>query len=289
MKKTALSLLCILALCFCACDGTKEQSTDAAAETETQDSLRTAIAEKDSLLSLLAAVNNGMNEIKELEKLISVANLNSETPSRKQQLMNDMTLIKQALADRRKRLEALESRLSKSQNYSDEMKKTVESLKAQITQQEATIADLQKQLYTAKVTIADLNEDVDSLVTQNAQITKEKAAAEEESERLTNALNTCYYVVGSKKELKDNNIIKTGFLRKTKVMESDYELSYFTRADKRTLTELPLHSKKAKVLSKHPEGTYRIDEEPETKAKTLVILDTTRFWELSNFLIVQIN
>lgn len=276
-------------LSMCACDGNKNENPQEAVNTELNDSLRTALAEKDSLLSLFAAVSDGMNEIKEMENLLNVSNLNAETPSRKQQIVNDMALIKQALADRRKRLASLEARLSKSQNYNEEMKKTMETLRAQIEQQEQTIADLQSQLSAANIKIAELNQDVDSLVTQNAQVTKEKAAAQEESARLTDALNTCYYVVGSKSELKNNKIIETGFLRKTKVMESDYELSYFTRADKRTLTEIPLHSKKAKVLSNHPDGSYQINEDATTKAKTLVILDTNKFWELSNFLIVQIN
>ena len=86
---------------------------------------------------------------------------------------------------------------------------------------------------------------------------------------------------------KNNKIIESGFLKKTKVMETDYELSYFTKADKRTLNELPLHSDKAKVLSKHPSGSYTIVENGKTK--TLVINNPTKFWELSNFLIIQIN
>jgi hypothetical protein len=48
-----------------------------------------------------------------------------------------------------------------------------------------------------------------------------------------------------------------------------------------------LFSKKAKVLSKHPEGSYSIVDRGETKE--LVINDATSFWELTNFLIVQID
>ena len=61
----------------------------------------------------------------------------------------------------------------------------------------------------------------------------------------------------------------------------------FTKADKRTLTEIPLHSKKAKIYTKHPENSYRIDD--NNGVKTLVITNPEKFWELTNFLVVQIN
>ena len=91
----------------------------------------------------------------------------------------------------------------------------------------------------------------------------------------------------SKKELKENKIIETGFLRKTKIMEGDFERSYFTKADKRTLSRIPLHSKKAEVMSKHPAGSYEIVN--EANGKCLNILNSSKFWEYSNYLIVKIN
>ena len=82
-------------------------------------------------------------------------------------------------------------------------------------------------------------------------------------------------------------MIESGFLRKTKIMEGDYEKSSFTQADKRQLTSLNLHSKKAKVLSKHPEGSYQIIDNGNTKS--LRITNAAAFWELSNYLIIQVN
>lgn len=275
------------ALLMCACGGSKTETSQQDENAERYDSLQTALAEKDSLMALLSEVSEGMSQIKDMENILNTSNLTSEAPNKKQQILGDMALIQQALADRRQRLEALEARLSKSNNYTDEMKKTITNLKKQIQDQEETIRGLNDQLAAANLRIDQLNVSVDSLKNENTQVNIEKRAALDESERLTNELNTCYYVLGSKKELKDNKIIESGFLKKTKVMESDYELSYFTRADKRTLNELPLHSAKAKVLSKHPSGSYKIVD--NGNSKTLVIINSTKFWELSNFLIVQVN
>ena len=287
MKKFALYLLFLATLAIGACTSEKPETEQSDINVERADSLRTAIAEKDSLIALFSEISESMNQIKQVENLLNTTNLTAETTSQKQSIIGDIALVKQALADRRQRLATLEARLSKSNSYTAEMQKTLENLKTQIALQEETILDLQKQLADANIKIENLNDDVDSLITQNAQVTIEKNAAQDESERLTNALNTCYYVIGSNKELKENKIIESGFLRKTKVMESEYEISYFTKADKRTLTEIPLNSKKAKVLSKHPANSYSIIETGETK--TLVINNVNKFWELSNFLVVQVN
>ncbi|MGM9803851.1 MAG: hypothetical protein ACI308_06705 [Muribaculaceae bacterium] len=288
MKKIALPILILLSAMFVgACTGNKNENDSQSVSTEQYDSLRTALAEKDSLMAFFAEISEGMSRIKDMENILNNTNLISESPNRKTQILSDMALIQQALADRRQRLEALEAKLKRSSNYSAEMQKTIDQLKQQISEQEETIRSLNQQLEAAQLRIDQLNTSVDSLKIENESVTSEKIAAQAESQRLTNELNTCYYVIGSKKELKDNKIIESGFLRKTKVMESDYELSYFTRADKRTLNELPLHSNKAKVMSKHPADSYQIVE--KGNSKTLVITNSTKFWELSNFLIVQVN
>lgn len=288
MKKFAFPLLCLTALLLSACSQGQKQEAEAEEQnTELNDSLQTVNAEKDSLMAIVSEISDGMTQIKSLENLLNSSNLSTESPNKKQQIVSDMVIIKQALAERRERLATLEARLSKSNHYSAEMKKTVESLKAQIETQEQTITTLQDQLKEANVKIDELTTSVDSLQKTNEKVTTEKIAVQEEAARLTTQINTCYYAVGSKSELKAHKIIETGFLRKTKVMESDFEISYFTRADKRTLTEIPLHSAKAKVLSKHPSGSYALRE--RGTQKVLVINNATRFWELSNYLIVQIN
>ena len=181
----------------------------------------------------------------------------------------------------------MEKRLSQSTNYTTEMKKTIENLKKQLEVQQGTINDLTTQLKAAHIEITNLNTRVDSLVTVNNTVNQEKKEAQAESERLANELNVCFYAVGSKKELKENKIIETGFLRKTKIMEGDFVKSYFTKADKRTLSEIQLHSKKAEVMSKHPKESYTIVD--GASGKVLRINNSSRFWEFSNYLVVKVD
>lgn len=255
-----------------------------------QDSINTANAEKDSLMQLMGDIADGMTQIKELEDIVSVNNLNGETPDRKKQLRDDIVLIQQSINKHKQRLAELERRLKQSTNYNATMKKSIENLKAQLEDQQKTINGLTEQLAAAHIQIKNLNQSVDSLSNANKTVTREKEAAVQESKQLSHEvdnLNTCYYVIGSKKELKANKIIETGFLRKTKILEGDFEMSYFTKADRRTLSEIPLHSNKAQLLTNHPKDSYEIVD--HSNVKTLHILNAHRFWEKSNFLVVKVD
>ncbi|MBQ3960055.1 MAG: hypothetical protein II677_06155 [Muribaculaceae bacterium] len=297
MKKISIALIMVTVLSVMIGSCKKDNAADGQRTNEDSllnialnDSLATVRAEKDSLAVLMTEVSDGMNEIMDMQQLISAANLDIETRDRKAEIRNNIEAIKRAIDLRQKRLLQLEDRLRQSVTYTDEMKHSIESLKKQLTKQQGIIEDLTAKLAAANVTITNLNTRVDSLKTENKVVTQEKIRAQEESTRLTaevNNLNECFYVVGTKKELKQQKIIETGFLRKTKVMEGDYTKSYFTKADKRTLNTIALHSKKAQVMSKHPAGSYSIEK--AGGQKVLHILDPNKFWELSNYLVVKID
>jgi chromosome segregation ATPase len=295
MKKLfyfALLLIGIAAMPSCQHDNrqTDETARQDSLSIALQDSIATANAEKDSLMELMGDIADGLAQIKELQDIVSVNNFSSETPDRKKQLRDDIVLIQQSINTQKKRLAALEQRLQQSTNYNNSMKKSIANLKAQLEDQQKKINDLTEQLAAAHIQIKNLNQSVDSLNTVNKTVTKEKEAAQQESKQLTaevDNLNTCYYVVGSKKELKNNKIIETGFLRKTKILQGDFEMSYFTKADRRTLSEIPLHSKKAEVMTNHPKDSYEIVD--HGNVKTLHIINAAKFWEKSNFLVVKVD
>jgi len=295
MKKISYLVLLMIGLALMpACQRSNQQDQDAmrldSLNAVLQDSINTANAEKDSLMQLMGDIADGMNQIKELQDIVSVNNLSGETPDRKKQLRDDIVLIQQSVNKHKQRLNELEKRLKQSTNYNSSMQKTIANMKAQLEDQQKTINTLTEQLAAAHIQIKNLNQSVDSLNTVNRNVTREKVAAEQESKNLTNEvnnLNSCYYVIGSKKELKANKIIETGFLRKTKILEGDFEMSYFTKADRRTLSEIPLHSKKAQLMTNHPKDSYEIVD--HGNGKVLRILNSSNFWEKSNFLVIKVD
>lgn len=282
-----VSIFAVGLLFLTACDGGKLKQVESE-NVQLDDSLRVALSNQDSLLVLLNDITDGMNQIKDLEKILGSTNdLTAESQSRKDQIRNDMYSIQQALQERRERLAELEKKLKSSQGYNATLQKTIDNLKAEIATQETTISTLRNDLAAAKIQIADLGTKVDSLSTTVASVTEEKVKAQEETQNVTNELNTCYYAIGTKKELKEAKIIETGFLRKTKLLQADFQQSYFTKADKRTMTVIPTQSKKAKILTNIPSDSYVIEDEGDTKV--IKVTNPERFWSLSNYLVIQVD
>lgn len=264
------------------------ESNTSETDSALRDSLEVALANQDSLLMLINDISSDIASIKDLENILgNPLAMADNSPSKRQQIRTDVAAIQATLQQRRERLEELEKKLKTSNYNNATLNKTIETLKTQIADQEGTITELRNKLSQANVQITDLNERIDALNSTVAAVTEAKDQAEVENIKLADELNMCYYAIGSKKELKQYDIIKTGFLRKTKVLPEDFDTSYFHRADKRTLKTIELHSTKAKVVTDQPTDSYRIEE--IDGLKILRIIDTARFWDKSNYLVVQID
>jgi len=130
--------------------------------------------------------------------------------------------------------------------------------------------------------VASLSKNVDSLAETNASQAKELAEKELK-------LNTAYYCFGTKKELKEQNILTGGGLfSKTKVMEAPFNESYFISVDIRKFTELQLFAHKATIRSNHPEGSYRFVKDSKGNM-TLQITDIQQFWSLGRYLVIEVG
>lgn len=288
MRKIVLSGI-IAAMAFTACDSAKKENASAEDQNlPSREELAAAVADRDQLLSLVNDINQGMEQIKHLENILTVSNnLPGETLTQREQVQSDIAAIQKALQERREKLEALEKKLSGSASENSSLRKTIAGLRTQIDSQSAEIASLKDNLGQARARIGELDAAVDSLSTTVTAVTDERNIAQEENVALANELNTCYYAIGSKSELKERHIIETGFLRKTKLMKGDFDQSFFTTADKRTLSRIALHSKKAEILSNQPSGSYVMDD--DNGQKVLVITNPDAFWSLSNYLVIKID
>lgn len=286
MKKIWI-LLTAAAIVSCNSTNDNNNGADSLNQAATM-ALQVSNAERDSLLILFNDVTADLLEIKQLEQIVSVPGAVSEDGRSKSGLRDDIMALKATLQQRRQRIEELEAKLKSQSGKNSALQQMIDNLLSQISSNEATINDLTNQLSMANATIANLNITVDSLndYATNERITREQV--QQQNEDLINEMNRCYYALGSDKELKNHRILDGGFLKKSKIMKSDYELSYFTQADRRSLSEIPLHSKKAKVLTYHPQGSYSISEDA-SGIKTLNILDPAKFWQNTNFLVVKTN
>lgn len=260
-----------------------------AANTVLTDKLQQTLATQDSLFALINDITDGMTQIKEIERIVATSgSLSAESPSRKDQLRSDMAALQQALRMRRERLEELEKQLGSLSDNNSTLLTTISNLKAQIAEQQTEITTLNNQLAEAGLAITALGTQVDSLTSTVAQVSDSLDRVSREATDATNELNACYFVIGNQKELKDNKIIETGFLRKTKVLPGDFNESYFTKADKRTLTEISTHARDAEIMTNQPKDSYTITADANGQ-KVINITNPAKFWSISNFLVIKVN
>lgn len=287
-KKLLFGLVALLGLAACNSGKSEEEMAEQARADATKQELETAVADRDQLLSLVNEINTGMEQIKQLENILTVSNnIPGETTGQREQIQSDIAAIQKALQERRLKLAELEKKLDSSNFTNNNLRKTIASLRGQIDSQAKEIETLKSNLGEANERIGQLDAAVDSLNTTVNDVANERDLAQQESIELANELNTCYYVIATKSELKDHKIIETGFLRKTKLMKGDFDQNFFTTADKRVLTSIALHSNKAEVLTNQPKNSYSIED--NNGQKILKITNPDLFWSLGNYLVIKID
>ena len=290
MKKLTISLCASILLLMASCSGADK-------EKEQQDSIR--IAEltanyqqattfNDSLMLLMADIYNGLDSINMQEGLLYNNTGGNETHNRRAEIRNNLSSIKERLALNHKLLQQMEKKLKDSGNQNSVLSKTIEQLKKNLANQEEHIASLERQLAVANDSIVNLNQQVAAAQEQAEIQTEAKNAAFAAYEEADQQLNTVYYAMGTNKELKENGLLEKKFLGQTKVMRGDFNESYFTKADKRTLTSIPTGAKKIKIWTNMPSGSYT-EEMSEDNTVTLKITNPQEFWSLSPFLVIQLD
>lgn len=305
LKYIILSLLTIMvATAFTACrDKNKSDEDDQPQVIRSNDELKPSAQDvltapqqlKSSLNALANDINDGFDEITSIEQTIDDTDISQLSQNKRAKLRNNILLMKSTIQDRRKTLSELEDDLDDLDEKSKaEVEQTINNLRQQLDFQKTRINQLSSKLnYSAP---KQKNHDVvpDSTVVNNQQTettqksTEEENQQKEQREMLNKELNECYYIIGTKEELKNRKIIDSEFLKKTKVMQSgNLLISYFTKADKRTLGEVTIPSKKYTILTNHDQSSFSTEENED---KTIIkILDPASFWEYSNYLVVIIE
>lgn len=293
MKKFFLSALTAASiLLFPACTN---QSTEMKKLQQENDSLIQVNAQTkadfESMLQVMNEVEDGFKQIKEAENYLNVqSNATGEvSKTTRERLTSDMQLVAETLKSNKEKLAQLQSQLKNSKYQSSELKKTIDRLNTEIENKTAMIVTLQEELAKRDIRIQELDNAVNDL---SGKVNTLSETAEQQKNTISSqekALNTVYYAFGTDKELKEQKIISGGGLFKAKdVLKGDFNKNYFTAEDMRTLKTIPLESKKAKLLTNHPAGTYTFVKNAEGML-TFEITDPSSFWSLSKYLVIKVD
>lgn len=260
------------------------------------DSLMAAKAERDKEIDEVFAIINGIEDglasIRESENIITMqtnADGMNVTVSKKDQIMNDIDVIQQAISTYQQQIEKLKQdnryqsaqykkRLASLQKQINEQSATIEALKETIAKKDVIISDQEQQISSLGNKVNSLETDVENLSNESRMLKNQIASQDEE-------MNTVYYVVGTKAELKDAGIVQGGFLSKLQVT-GNVNKDNFVKIDQRNITEINTNAQKARILSKHPSDSYKLVNEGE---ETLVqISDPRKFWDQTKYLVIQV-
>lgn len=288
MKKSII-ILGIGTLMLASCSGNDKQklADDSARIAELSAEYAEASSFNDSLMLLMGDIYTGLDSINMQEGLLYNMG-NGESVDRRSEVRQNLANIKARLAANKQLLEQMEGKLKSSGNENSVLSKTITQLKDRIAQQDNKIAQLESDLAAAKVQIDTLTNRVASAEEQAKVETAAKEAAQAATEAVENAANTVYYAIGTNKELKKNGLLEKKFLGQTKVLKGDFNESYFTKADKRSLSMIPTGSKKVKVWTNMPSDSYTIVENAD-KTKTIQINNPNEFWSMTPYLVIQVD
>ena len=281
MKKLAVLIVC--AAVMASCDGLSGGSKDQLKAEN--DSLLMELtqrnAELDEMMGTFNDISEGFRQINAAESRVDLQRgaVSEGSLSAKQQIATDIEFIQKQMQENKEQIAKLEAMLKSSKNNSTQLKKAVESLTQELVTKTQRIEELQE----LDAAVTGLSTDKEVLTAENEA--KAKTVAEQDK-----ALNTAWFVFGTKKELKDQNILtNTGLFQKKQVLkDGDINKDYFTQVDIRTTKEIKLYSKSADVLTTHPAGSYALEKDDKDQL-VLKITNPKDFWNVSRYLVIQVK
>ncbi len=292
MKKIILLFAAISLLCAASCSTKKEKEENAKdPSAATIDSLRQALAqtqnESSDMIETLSQIQDGFDKINEAEGIVNVESRQGESGNR-QRILDNMAVIQNKLRLNRELIANLQQQLRTS-NQSDSRTKAkleamVENYNKQLEEKNQEIEALRAELAQKDIKIAEQGEQINALssnVNDLAQKNEEKARTVAEQDK---ELNTAYYVFGTKRELREQRILKNGDVLKG----NDFNKDYFTRIDLRVTKTIKLYSKSAKLMTNHPAGSYSLDKDAQGQY-TLRITNPQSFWSVSKYLVITVK
>lgn len=283
MKKVLFAALCLLLAVSCK---NEKAPNEATATMAPNDSLQRIIDAKDNeindMVGILNDVQDGFSAISEAENRVSVMQA-GEGANKKEQIRESIHFIQQRMAQNRELIAKLNQRVKEGNLKSDELKRTIENMMKQMEEKNSQLKELQAELEAKNIHIAELDETINTLNSDVTSLKETNTQKEETISAQDKQLNTAWYVFGTKKELKEHNVLMKG-----KILQGNFQKSYFTKIDIRKVKEIKLYSKSAKILTMHPTSSYTL--QPDNAGQYVLRIGNPEiFWSTSKYLVMQVR
>ena len=251
-----------------------------------RDSLQQIIDFKDREINDILGT---MNEIQEGFRLINAAEgrmsiiKSGEATNKTEQMRENIRDISEMMEHNRELIAKLRQQVRESSVRSEQFKTVIDNLVQQLEDNDANLQKLQAELQEKDIHIAELDRTVASLSSSIASLKEESSSKSETIIAQDKQINTAWYVFGTKKELQSQNIYEKG-----RVLQSNFNKSYFTKIDIRIEKEIKLYSKSVKIMTAHPSNSYQLIRDAN-KQYVLRINNPQSFWSTSKYLVVLVK
>lgn len=234
--------------------------------------------------SLVASVLTNFQDIASVESMINInAKSGDVRRGERERIQDNVMLITDKLKASSEALDALTKKLEAGSVENKRLRHTIVALRRELELQTSRVQSLREELMRKDISIMALDSMVTNLSGDIDRLNETTARQSENLAKQEQELNAVRYCIGTSRDLKDYKILVRG-----SVNTDGVDGSYFTSADLRSLTQIPLFSKKAKLLTIHPSKSYELVADGE-KQLTLNITNPQAFWSSSRTLIVQVD
>jgi chromosome segregation ATPase len=245
--------------------------------------------EIDEYFSAMNKIEQNIEKIKETQGVLEVSPESEElNDDQRTKINEDLQFLNEMLQTNKDELAKLKSKLKRSSIHSDELKRSIDRLTKSLEEESAKVALLQEQLAAKDSLINELGTTVSSMGKDIEELKADKEEKQAKINEQEETIHTAWYVFGTRKELKEQKIITSeGLFSPKRILQSDFNKSYFVRIDARKTKSIPLYSSRAKILTSHPKSSYTLEKENDNFV--LHITDTKDFWSISKYLVIEVD
>lgn len=286
MKKIKFIIMALVCTMMASCNQVSQEQYQQA--TNTNDSLMlVALQQGNEIYDLNTTLKAVTEQLDQINGQINVSNGEDQSLlAQRDRLMQKLQLVQQTINEKQAALEELQKNYSAQLGKNKELKKTIDRLQNEVKEYEASITSYKNQVAQMGQRISELNSNLELTQTALAETQQKSDAQETVISVQDKMLNTGFYVIADKKQLKELGLIEGGAFSKKRLTTQGFSSEGFTEVDIRELSSLSLGSKSAKILSSHPANSYELQTQADKTLK-LVITDQSAFWSNSKFLVVM--
>jgi len=231
-------------------------------------------------------IERDLRTIREKEKAIAVNSSDPEfSADSKKRILEDIQYINTLIEQNKKKIASLSDQLKKSGN-------TIKSLETKIASLEVSLQQSEVEITGLKTALAEKDFKIEQLNTKMSDMEVTIAQKEEFISNQTNELNKAFVASGTYKDLKEKGLVakEGGFLglgRKESLVEN-FPAGTFEQIDITQLKTIQVNSKKAKLITEHPVGSYELVREGKDLISYIDIKDPSEFWKISKYAVVEV-